>query len=337
MKFRGFNEKEWLRISRTLSDRRACICVRIPNRIGHTAGFGANSVIFAMKIPDDWKILVTGITSIHGWPIYRRLSCILTKSNLFGIRPPQTDMPTGPNVSAVCIKDRDRLHRIRKHFNPTHIVHCAGVCDLDVCEDRPDWAHAMNVDGTRIVSEVFGDLPILYMSTDLVFSGDDPPDGGYAECHKADPVSVAGKTFSEAEAFLNTEDCHCIVRLGLPLGDSVMGNKGAIDWIESRFKRKLPVTLFHDEFRSCVSCDAIADMAVQVLSGEWTGLYHFGGPRSWSLHDIGAHVIQRGGYDPSLLNGILRHQEVNGPPRIGDVSLNSQRYKDRISNQHLNP
>ena len=70
-------------------------------------------------------------------------------------------------------------------------------------------------------------------------------------------------------------------------------------------------------------------MAMNVLAGQWTGLYYFGGSRSRSLHDIGAYVIQRGGYDPSLLNGILRHQEVNGPPRIGDVSLNSQRYLSR--------
>ena len=284
-----------------------------------------------MLIPNHWKILVTGITSIHGWPIYRRLAQHLPTERLFGIRPPKTGMPVGPNVSAVCITDSDRLCRIRKRFKPTHVVHCAGVCDLDVCEDRPDWAYDINVNGTRIVDEIFGDLPITYMSTDLVFSGEDPPEGGYAECHAADPVSVAGKTFAEAETYLDAGENHCIVRLGLPLGDSVTGNKGAVDWIESRFKRQLPVTLFHDEYRSCVSCDSIADMAVNVLAEQWTGLYHFGGPRSWSLHDIGAYVIQRGGYDPALLNGILRHQEVNGPPRIGDVSLNSRRYLGRVA------
>jgi dTDP-4-dehydrorhamnose reductase len=284
-----------------------------------------------MLIPEQWKILVTGITSIHGWPIYKRLAGLFSPSRLFGIRPPKTDIPAGPRVRPVCITDKDRLYGIRKRFNPTHVVHCAGVCDLDVCEERPEWAYTINVEGTRIVRDVFGDLPVTYMSTDLVFSGENPPDRGYAECHGTDPVSVAGKTFAEAETFLDTGDRHCIVRLGLPLGDSVTGDKGAIDWIESRFKRQLPVTLFHDEYRSCVSCDAIADMAMNVLAGQWTGLYHFGGPRSWSLHDIGAYVIQRGGYDPALLNGILRHQEVNGPPRIGDVSLNSQRYLSRCS------
>lgn len=284
-----------------------------------------------MILPDQWKILVTGVTSIHGWPIYRRLSQCLTPERLFGIRPPKTTMPRNSRVRAICITNKDQLQRIRERFNPTHVVHCAGVCDLDVCEDRPDWAYAINVKGTRTISEVFGDLPIAYMSTDLIFSGEDPPHGGYAEHHGPSPVSVAGKTFAEAETYLKPGDRHCIVRLGLPLGDSITGNKGAIDWIDSRFRRKLPVTLFYDEFRSCVTCDEIADMALNILAGQWKGLYHFGGRRSWSLHEIGAYVIQRGGYCPSLLNGILRSQERMGPPRIGDVLLNSLRYYARFS------
>lgn len=285
-------------------------------------------------IPEHWKVLVTGITSIHGWPIYKRLAELLPSDRLFGVRPPRATMPSARQVRSACITDIDQLRRIRKCFNPTHVVHCAGVCDLDVCEDRPDWAYAMNVKGTRVVREVFGDLPIIYMSTDLVFSGEDPPDGGYAECHEADPVSVAGKTFAEAETCLDIDDRHCIVRLGLPLGDSVSGDKGALDWIEGRFKRALPVTLFHDEYRSCVSCDEIAEMALSVLAGEWAGLYHYGGRRPWSLHEIGAYVIQSGNYDPALLKGILRYQEENGPPRIGDVSLNSSRYLTLVEKQN---
>jgi len=62
-------------------------------------------------------------------------------------------------------------------------------------------------------------------------------------------------------------------------------------------------------------------------------MYHFGGERSWSLHDIGMYILQRG-YKPELLSGIMRHQEKQGPPRIGDVSLNSRKLK-RILEQEL--
>jgi dTDP-4-dehydrorhamnose reductase len=182
----------------------------------------------------------------------------------------------------------------------------------------------MNVTGTQRIAEVFGnDIPVIYLSTDLVFSGENPPRGGYVEHHHPDPVSVAGKTFMHAEKYIRSCQEHCTIRLGLPLGSSVTGDKGAIDWIESRFKKNLPVTLFTDEFRSCVPCEEIGRMVTAALKKGVRGLYHYGGGESWSLHAIGEYVITRGNYPRLLLRGIKRSEEIGGPPRIGEVSLNS--------------
>jgi len=60
------------------------------------------------------------------------------------------------------------------------------------------------------------------------------------------------------------------------------------------------------------------------------GLFHLGGDRRWSLFDIGKYVLDRGGYAPDLLHGRMRDQEENGPPRIGDVSLNSGKLRSLI-------
>jgi dTDP-4-dehydrorhamnose reductase len=290
-----------------------------------------NSHFKAVKLPDSWKVLVTGVTSIHGWPIFRQLQTLLPEQRLFGVKPPKANLPALGNVASFCITDRARLEQIKADFQPTHVIHCAGVCDLDLCEERPAWAQALNVDGSRVMAEVFGqDCPIIYMSTDLVFSGANPPASGYTEEHGPDPISVAGKTFAQAEEEIQQCKHCCIVRLGLPLGDSINGEKGAIDWIESRFRRKLPVTLFYDEYRSCMPCPEIGSMALCVLTQELKGLFHFGGDKSWSLHEIGQHVLQRGPYPPPLLKGLMRHQEENGPPRIGDVSLNSTKLKTLI-------
>ncbi len=278
-----------------------------------------------IDMPLTWRVLVTGITSIHGWPIFEALGRHLPEDRLYGIRPPKMDIPNGPNICPVCITDTQTLKQINDQFNPTHIVHCAGVCDLDVCEERPDWAHAINVQGAEAVVSAFGHVPILYMSTDLVFSGIDHPPDGYTEDHSPDPVSVVGRTFRLAEQQVQTAAKHCIVRLSLPLGDSINGEKGAVDWIEHRFKRNLPVTLFYDEVRSCLSCEDMTSSTLKILKHGLTGLYHLGGPKAWSLHDIGSHVLKKGPYDPSLLRGMMRHEEENGPPRIGNVSLNTAR------------
>ncbi len=289
-----------------------------------------------MKIFNSWRILVTGVTSIHGWPIFMQLCELLPETFLYGLRPPNTNVPDAENISSFCITEQAKLERIRDGFKPTHVIHCAGVCDLDVCEERPEWAYSLNVQGTRAVVDVFGkDIPILYMSTDLVFSGYNSPANGYTEDDKPNPINVVGKTFAKAEKYIQKCRDHCIVRLGLPLGDSISGTKGAIDWIEGRFRRNLPVTLFYDEYRSCIDCEEVGQMIIDTLAFELRGLFHFGGEKTWSLYDIGKYVLDKGGYAPNLLNGIMRSHEKNGPPRIGNVSLNSKKLRNLIGTKNL--
>lgn len=266
---------------------------------------------------------MTGITSIHGWPIYRKLQSLLPDNRLFAIRSPKMKIPKGNHVLPLCITDRKELKRIKKTFQPTHIIHGAGVCDLDVCEERPDWAYLLNVTGTAGIVDIFSDSSyIMFLSTDLVFSGRHPPENGYGENDTPNPVSVAGKTFVQAEDIIKTCDNYSILRISLALGDSLTGNKGGIDWTESRFKKNLPVTLFYDEIRSCISCEKIAEVVPELLCKEVQGIYHLGENPPISLYEMGATVLKKGPYNRSLLKGISIIEEKNGPPRIANVSMN---------------
>jgi dTDP-4-dehydrorhamnose reductase len=275
-------------------------------------------------IPSHWKILITGVTSIHGWPIFSKLREIVKPGQALGIRPPKMGVPLGSDVQSVCITDESSFVKIRDNFSPTHVIHASGVCDLDVCEERPAWAKAMNVTGAEVIARVFGKGSyVLYLSTDLVFSGNNPPEGGYRETDVPDPVSVAGTTFATAEKIVAGLSNACILRLGLPLGESITGEKGAIDFIDRRLKRGLPLTLFHDELRSCISTDAITSAVLQFLLHGSNGLFHCGGEVPQSLYELGKLVLDKGGYPQNLLTTISRFDEKNGPPRMGNVSLNS--------------
>ncbi len=279
----------------------------------------------------DKRILATGITSIHGWPIWEALKNTFPIDNLRGIRPPKMSVPNDHNVQSVCISDKGEIDKFLYDFHPTHVIHCSGVCDLDVCEERPQWANNINVKGAKNIYELYGkSASILFLSTDLVFSGNTPPKNGYTETHTPDPVSIAGKTFVEAEETIKRCQKYCIIRLGLPVGKSITGDKGGHDWIESRFKKGLPVTLFTDEWRSCVSCDAIAAMILQCLERDLIGLFHFGGPHPLSLFELGNWIRKKGNYPKKLLSGIRRCEEINGPPRIGNVTLNSKHLLNQI-------
>jgi dTDP-4-dehydrorhamnose reductase len=279
-----------------------------------------------VSLPDPFRILLTGVTSIHGWPIYEQLRKTVGNDSIFCIRPPQTSEPAGDNFQPVCMTDTARLEEIKRAFAPTHVLHMAGVCDLDMCEDDPGRAHAINVIGTKNIVDIFSPSSyLMYLSADLVFSGNNPPKGGYTEAHHPDPVSVVGKTYLAAEREMARAQRSCIVRIGLPMGESVQGGKGAIDFIEGRFRRGLAMTLFYDEWRSCIDCHELAAMVTGLLFREERGVFHCGGPKPASLYDIGQWIIRRGRYDERLLKRCSRMDEVGGPPRVGNVHLNSNK------------
>jgi dTDP-4-dehydrorhamnose reductase len=283
------------------------------------------------------RILITGVTSIHGWPIYKALKLIVAPNRLFGVRPPNMKIPEDRNVVSVCMTDKEELSRLRDDFQPTHVFHAAGVCDLDICEAKPLYAHNINVNGAESIVSVFsGSCYIMYASADLVYSGNHASTWGYAETDKPDPVSVVGKTYALAEKEIAKSPRHSIVRIGLPMGESIQGKKGAIDFIEGRLKRGLPMSLFHDEYRSCISCDDLADAVVSLFSMEVEGLYHVGGPHPVSLYEIGERILKRGNYRREALRKWSREDDVNGPPRIGNVHLNSRK-AERILGRMLKP
>jgi dTDP-4-dehydrorhamnose reductase len=275
---------------------------------------------------DHPRILVTGITSIHGWPIYSFLKSTHGSKHLLGIRPPDMLIPDDENAASICMTDLDRFLNIRDTFRPTHILHAAGVCDLDVCEQNPQFAYDINVRGARNIVSAFSDsCYIMYLSSDLVYSGNTNNAHGYRETDPPDPVSVVGKTYVQAEKEIARSERYSIIRIGLPMGDSIQGKKGAVDFIENRLKRGLPMSLFHDEYRSCIGCEDLANAVSSLLSMEVNGLFHLGGPHAVSLYEIGERILKRGNYRREALRRLSRADEINGPPRIGDVHLNSRK------------
>jgi len=75
----------------------------------------------------------------------------------------------------------------------------------------------------------------------------------------------------------------------------------------------------------------------QALAGDFTGLYHAGGPRRLSLYEI-AQVINRvGGYDPELLMGCDRREAGPIPPRAGNVTLHSEKLGAHFEGEPFDP
>ena len=193
--------------------------------------------------PEDTFLF--GASSMLGWSIVRASGLALTPfcNGFTRTLPPGVER-------GIHLDDELAVSQLFAAERPRLVIHCAGVCDVDRCEESPDFAWSVNVDGTRILADYAPpETRIVYCSSDHVFGGDHGP---YDEDAAPAPISVYGQTRVAAERILLARPNTLVVRSGLWIGPSATGRIGHLDWLRYRHARGLPMTIIDDEIRSAV-------------------------------------------------------------------------------------
>jgi dTDP-4-dehydrorhamnose reductase len=287
--------------------------------------------------PIPLPLLITGVAGVAG---YNALEYFQERypGRVIGIRQRDNWRLTGPGVVACDAEDPAALARLFDEYRFAAVLDCAGNCALRACELDPDLARRINVEGPRnLVSIVkHREVRFVHLSIDLVFSG--TASGNHVEGDPTDPVTVYGKTMVAAEELILAElPQACILRISLPMGVSFNGHAGAIDWIQSRFKKSKPATLYFDEVRTPTYTDCLNPLFEAVLARDLVGLYHAGGPRPLSLYNIAQIINRVGGYDPRHLMGCPRKAAGPIPPRAGNVSMDSSKLVRALGYEPFHP
>jgi dTDP-4-dehydrorhamnose reductase len=280
----------------------------------------------ALELPAvPLPLLITGVAGVAG---YNALEFFQARypGQVIGIRQRDNWRLDGPGIVACNAEDREGLARLFDEHRFAAVLDCAGNCALRACELDPPLAWRINVDGARNLADQARVRPcrFVHLSIDLVFSG--TRGGNHVEDDPTDPVTVYGKTMVAAEELIrDTLPNACILRISLPMGVSFNGHAGAIDWIQSRFQKSKPATLYFDEVRTPTYTDCLNRLCETVLARDLAGLYHAGGPRPLSLFEIAQIINRVGGYDPAHLMGCPRIDAGPIPPRAGNVSMDSSK------------
>ncbi|MEM2915265.1 MAG: sugar nucleotide-binding protein, partial [Candidatus Bathyarchaeia archaeon] len=111
----------------------------------------------------------------------------------------------GCNVIPLDIRCRHEVFRVVTKIRPDVIVHTAALTDVDYCEEHPDEASILNVEGTRNLVAAAKNIgtEFVYISTDSVFDG---KKGMYVEEDVPNPINCYAKTKLEGEKLLNVLD-----------------------------------------------------------------------------------------------------------------------------------
>lgn len=302
-----------------------------------TQRFGMPPVELESKMASRLPLLVTGIAGVPGFNALHYFQARYPRQVL-GIRRADQWPLSGNGIIGCDLEDRAGLEQLFTEHGFRAVLSCAGSCKLKNCELDPGLADRVNVQSVRNILQVLkgSDVRLVHTSIDLVFAGRD--EGGYCEDETPDPVTVYGKTMVEAEELiLNERPDSLILRISLPMGISFNGHAGAIDWIQSRFKQHKPATLYYDEVRAPTYTDCLNRLYERALLEPLSGVYHAAGERRLSLFEIAQIVNKVGGYDPSLLQGCLRHEAGPMPPRAGNVTLDSSRLTEALGGNPFDP
>jgi dTDP-4-dehydrorhamnose reductase len=282
-------------------------------------------------------LLITGVAGVAGYNAFfhfrRKYGGAVLGTRRRDNWPLQAD-----GVVACDAEDRDELARLFDRHQFAAVLNCGGSCKLKSCELDPLMAWRVNIQGVvNLLDALEGqDVRLVHLSIDLVFSG--TRGGRHVEDDPTDPVTVYGKTMEIAERLiLQRRPDSCILRISLPMGVSFNGHAGAIDWIQSRFKKNKHATLYFDEIRTPAYTDCLNQVLEDVLASDLAGIYHAGGPRPLSLYQIAQIVNRVGGYRPDRLIGCLRRKAGPMPPRAGDVSMNSSKLTQALGYAAFDP
>ena len=287
----------------------------------------------------ELPLLVTGIAGVAGLNAFKYYRAKYP-GQVIGIRRDEYWPLSGEGIEGCDILNKAKLQSLFKQYQFRSVLSGLGTCRLKSCELDPEMAQRINVEGIQNLLDAIDSMPhparLVHLSIDLVFSG--AGTGEYSEEDTTDPVTVYGKTMVQAEGIVAERFGDAtILRISLPMGISFSGHAGAIDWIQSRFKKNKLATLYYDEIRTPQYTDCLNKLTHWMLTHDQPGLFHAGGPRPLSLYQIAQIINRVGGYNPDNLQGCPRIDAGPIPPRAGNVSLNSQKLFDTLGFTPFDP
>lgn len=224
---------------------------------------------------------------------------------------------------------------------PSIIIHCAALSNIDYCEKYPNVTHAVNIMSTENICQMAGaaGIQIVFISTDQVY--DEPSILGQA-CHEfslVKPLSVYAMSKLKAEERVK-ELCinYQIVRLSLLYGISGGVNRCFTDDIDEALKKKKPINLFTNQYRTPIMVDDVAQGIEKIISDSPPNeTYNLGGPTIISRVDFGKLYAGVFNYDTQFLVPVAYVNVPGKGSRPFNAALDSSKFVNRFKFRPLSP
>jgi len=230
------------------------------------------------------KILITGGSGFVGEHIIR-----LAKDKYFVHAIYHTNAIYSDRISTYQfdLSQVSEIEQLLYKINPDAIIHTAAISNPNVCEQDQENAVLVNVQATKAVAAwaAKNKARFIFTSTDMVFDG---KKGYYRESDKPNPISVYSQTKVDAEKLIaNNNSNYAIARVALVYGIGISRKTSFFEEMLENLKQENSVTLFHDQFRTPILVNNLAEALLELVENEFNGIIHLGGGERISRWDFG--------------------------------------------------
>lgn len=224
------------------------------------------------------------------------------------------------------------LQRIQDSPSP-FILHFAAYTDVEQAEKdkhqgEESVAWKINVGGTRNVVEACNQAEkhLIFLSTDMVFPGDQKLGDRYSEDDVKDPTNLYAQTKYEAEQVITSSRIQwTILRIAYPYRSDFTKNDSVRIFL-SKLNKKEPIKAVTDHYFTPTFIDDLAEVIDFFVKEKVTGVFHAGGSQTVSPYEIAMSVAKLFDQDPSLISKTTRAEFFQGrAQRPFNLSLNSDK------------
>ncbi len=273
------------------------------------------------------RLLITGVSGVLGNNLARYFCDRYDVLGLYGSHAVSID---GIALRRVDLLSPESVETVIKEFEPRVIIHCAAKANVDECEEHPEVARKVNVDGTKLIVDSMNgrETKLVYISTDSVYDG---RKGNYVETDPVHPLSVYARSKHNGEGEVLKRKNSLVVRTAFFGWDIQNRRVGLAEWIMDQLSQKQEIRGFEDVFTSLIYTFKLAELLEKAIQKDLKGIYHIVSRTSMSKYEFALKLADFFGFDKSL----IKAASVKNSGLKADRPLNLRLNTDKLT-QDLN-
>lgn len=186
--------------------------------------------------------------------------------------------------------------------NPDLVINLAALTNVDLCEKNPELAYSINIGGMDNLVNAFKG-PIIHVSTDYVFDGEDGP---YKEEDTTNPLNVYGLSKLESEKLLlDHSENSLVIRSNVLYDYSSKSEASFLNWVVDSLTQEKEINVVEDQWNNPTWTGSLAVVIDRAIDTQLTGLVHWGDGDLVSRFDFANKIADVFNLKKSLIKPIL--------------------------------